>query len=96
MYSVGEPSVAKRKYLQLVEYEDKYAIHEALIDTEESLEPYWVGSEPLKVFSNYHEAIEFWSIYEKMSGVLDILTYDVVEPLFDRVDYSDITELNFD
>lgn len=92
--------MARRKYLQLIENDQTdfvtYSIHEALIDINQSDTPSWIGSKALKIFDNYHEAVEIWSQYEKLSGVLDILSYLEVKDLFDRMDYTTITELDFE
>lgn len=87
----------KSKIYQLVEHTETqfmhYGIHEALIDDGDI---YWVGSTPIRTYDNYHEAVEAWAVLEPKSAYLDILDSQDAEVYYDRVDYSDVEELNFD
>ena len=90
--------MAKKKYLQLV-FNDTtdwkhYSLHEALYDTKFS-EPYWVGSKPLRVFDDYHFAVDTWAKLSKMSSQVDILNYSEIEDLFNKLEYTDEIELEF-
>lgn len=87
----------KKKYLQLVEHEypfHHYALHEALIEDDEI---YWIGSKPLATYDDYHVAVEQWGVRErKYSAKMDILLEKDIEYLYDRIDYSEHEEINFD
>ena len=87
----------KVKAYQLVEHTETgfmhYGIHEALLDDEQI---YWIGSKAIRKYDNYHEAVEAWANMEPRSAYLDILDSEEASEFFDRVDYSDVEELNFD
>lgn len=89
----------KKKYLQLVEHSDPfphYAMHEALIEKNQTV-PYWIGSKPLRRYDNYEDAIVDWGKKEReFSAYLDILHYDDIENLIDKVDYGTDDEIIFD
>ncbi len=57
---------------------------------------YWVGSKPVRTFDDYHIAVSVWSKHEPHSSHLDIMDEVDAEQLYDKVDYSDVEELNFD
>jgi hypothetical protein len=87
----------KVKVYQLVEHTETgfmhYGIHEALLEGDDL---YWVGSKSLRVYDNYHEAVEAWACMEPRSAFMDILDSDEAKQYYDRVDYSEVEELNFD
>lgn len=89
----------KRKYIQLVEHATPwphYCLHEALLEDDE-VAPYWVGSKPLARYDNYTDAITAWGKRDKKaSSRMDILHFDEVESIMDKVEYTDETEINFD
>jgi hypothetical protein len=87
-----------KKVYQLVEHTETafkwYGIHEAIITKNKEL--YWVGSQAIRKFDSYHEAVEFWSKVEKNSSYLDILDSSEAEQYYDKLEYTDEEELNFD
>lgn len=87
----------KTKVYQLVEHKETlfmyYGIHEALLDNEGI---YWIGSQAIRKYDNYHEAVEAWAKMEPKSAYLDILDNEEAQRYYDKIDYSDAQELNFD
>ncbi len=86
----------KQKIYQLVEHSETtftyYGIHEALIDREEI---YWIGSKAIRKYDNYQQAVEAWGKMEPRSGYLDILDDAEASRYYDRLEYTDVQELDF-
>lgn len=87
----------KKKIYQLVHHDlgsfQYYAIHEALI---EKGEIYWVGSNPIRTYNTYSTAVADWVKLEPTSCFRDIMEEEDAEKLYDKVEYDDIEELDFD
>jgi hypothetical protein len=87
----------KHKVLVLVFHNNRrfnyYGIHEALMDGDDI---YWVGSKPLRTFDDYDTAVTVWGKMEPKSSHIDIMEEQDAEKLYDKVDYEDVEELNFD
>ena len=88
----------KRKIYQLVEHTETnftwWGLHEALIERK-TKELYWVGKEAVRKFDDYFTAVEYWAKAEHLSSFMDILDSSEAEKYYDKLEYTDEEELDF-
>ena len=87
----------KKKQYRLVKHTETaflwWGIHESIV---ENGKIYWIGSKAIRKYDSYDSAVLAWGRIEPDAGFIDIMDYEDAEFFFDRLDYSEHEELNFD
>jgi hypothetical protein len=87
----------RKKYLQLIEHNSSpftwYGIHEAVMDGDNIC---YIIEKAVEKFDDYHVAIKSWARQEQLSAYVDVLTEEEARGYYNKQEYTDVEELNFD
>lgn len=87
----------RKKYLQLIEHNETqftwYGIHEAVMEEDAIC---YIIEKAIEKHDTYHTAVKSWVKQEPLSAFVDILEHDEASQYYNKQEYSDAEELNFD